>query len=253
MIEHGSDVWIDWPIDGNEANRHQMWSNFKNLLEGPRVPVICRTLGELKNCFSPIGNIQIIHSLSDVESAVLPLMCLPGHSLSFAPSERTWINVGLPREAIDKRICRWWERNRGHEGHRTLTQAGDETPDVLGTSTMKLSDLVFSDAVQEKAAIQAQFVDFFIDALEKECIKQGVIKKFPIRLSVAIDLAKFSEKVWKNTRSNEAKAQVWKWLVIRKRERNIRCEIRTQKGRKSSQKIGRQYPILIEGHGSWKG
>lgn len=80
-------------------------------------------------------------------------------------------------------------------GHRTLTQTGNETPDLLEARRMKLSDLAFSEEVQKDAVIQAQLVDLFIDALEKERIKQDVIKKAPIRLSVVIDLAKTSEKV----------------------------------------------------------
>lgn len=41
--------------------------------------------------------------------------------------------------------------------------------------------------------------NLFADVLENECIRHDVIKEAPIKLSVAIDLAKDSEKVLEKT------------------------------------------------------
>lgn len=58
-----------------------------------------------------------------------------------------------------------------------------------------MSTLAFSEKVRENAAIQAQLADLFVDALEYEHIKYDLIREVQTRLSVAIDLAKDSEKL----------------------------------------------------------
>lgn len=53
----------------------------------------------------------------------------------------------------------------------------------------------------ENFAIQAQLGDLFVDALDNERTRHVMIKEAPIRLSVAIDLAKYSDKVWEKTKN----------------------------------------------------
>lgn len=43
-------------------------------------------------------------------------------------------------------------------------------------------------------------VDLFVDALENKCIRHDIIREVPTWLSLAIDLAKDSKKVWQKTK-----------------------------------------------------
>lgn len=59
----------------------------------------------------------------------------------------------------------------------------------------------------ENVAIQVHLVDLFVDALDNECTMHVIIKEAPIRLSVAIDLAKYSDKVREKTRNSGMRVQ----------------------------------------------
>lgn len=72
-----------------------------------------------------------------------------------------------------------------------LTQARDEMTRKLGARVMKLLTIAFSEEVRENATIHVQLADLIMDVLEND-----VIKEAPITLTVGIDLAKDSEKVW---------------------------------------------------------
>lgn len=65
-----------------------------------------------------------------------------------------------------------------------------------------MSTIDFTEEVRENGAIQVHLADLFVTALENERIRYVVIKEAPIRLSVAIDLTKDSEKVWEKTRNS---------------------------------------------------
>lgn len=81
-----------------------------------------------------------------------------------------------------------------------FTQVRDEIPGQLGARATKLSALAFPEEVRENAAIQVQLVDLFVDALENKCIRPDIIRDVPTWLSLAIDLAKYSKKVWQKTK-----------------------------------------------------
>lgn len=54
----------------------------------------------------------------------------------------------------------------------------------------------FLEEVRENATIRVQLSVLFVDALEDDLIRNDVIKEAPMRLYVAIDLAKNSENLW---------------------------------------------------------
>lgn len=68
---------------------------------------------------------------------------------------------------------------------------------------MKEESIIAPKEISENAAILIQLADLFVHCLENERIRHDVIKEAPTRLSVAIILAKDSEKVCKKTRSEE--------------------------------------------------
>lgn len=76
-----------------------------------------------------------------------------------------------------------------------LTQAMDKTTRELGARAMKLSTMAFPEEIRENAAIRVQLADLFVNALGNERIRYDEIKEAPIKLSMAINLAKDSEKV----------------------------------------------------------
>lgn len=63
-----------------------------------------------------------------------------------------------------------------------------------------MSALGFSEEVKENTAIQGHLAGLFVGALENERIRHDVIREALTMLSVAIGMAKDSEKVWKTTR-----------------------------------------------------
>lgn len=67
--------------------------------------------------------------------------------------------------------------------------------------------------------------DLFVDVLENECIRHDAIKGSPTRLSMAISLAKNSEKVWEKV---GGRGGVWDRNLEGGR-RNLMLERRTQK------------------------
>lgn len=79
-----------------------------------------------------------------------------------------------------------------------FTQAREEMTKELGARATNLSTIAFSGEVRDNATIQVQLADLLVDE---------VIKEVPIILSVAIYLAKDSEKEWKKTRNSSAWVQ----------------------------------------------
>lgn len=57
----------------------------------------------------------------------------------------------------------------------------------------KLAALSFPEEVRENVTIQA---DMYAEALQNKCIRQDIIKEAPIKLSVAIALARDSQRIW---------------------------------------------------------
>lgn len=55
MSEYGSDDGADRPIYVNETNSPRVSDEFKNLLEGSRIPAYKRDPGELNNWLTAIG------------------------------------------------------------------------------------------------------------------------------------------------------------------------------------------------------
>lgn len=88
----------------------------------------------------------------------------------------------------------------------------------LAARSTKLSALAVSEEVRENVAIQAQFSDFFVDALENERTRHHVIREASTRLSLAIDLAKYSEKVLKKTRREGVRFRIRRMAARGKRK-----------------------------------
>lgn len=57
----------------------------------------------------------------------------------------------------------------------------------------KLAALSFPEEVRENVTIQA---DLYVEALQNKCIRQDIIKEAPIKLLVAIALARDSQRIW---------------------------------------------------------
>lgn len=88
-----------------------------------------------------------------------------------------------------------------------LIQTKEETTTELGERATKLSTIAFPEEVRENVTIQVQLADLFVDALGNKPIRHDMIKGSPIRLSVAINLTKDSEKVWAKTRNSGTRVQ----------------------------------------------
>lgn len=70
-----------------------------------------------------------------------------------------------------------------------------KSPGELGVRAEKLTALAFSEEVKDNVAIQNQLSDLYVEALHSGHIRHDVIKEASIKLSVAIVLAKYSERI----------------------------------------------------------
>lgn len=77
-----------------------------------------------------------------------------------------------------------------------LVQIRGKTLGKLGVRAKKMPTLAFPGEVRDNTAIQAQLVDLYIEALQNEYIRHDVIKEALVKLSVAIALAKYNQRIW---------------------------------------------------------
>lgn len=63
-----------------------------------------------------------------------------------------------------------------------------------------MTTLAFPGEVRDNPVIQAQLADLYVEAIQDESIQHDVSKEAQVKLSVAIALAKDSQKIWENVK-----------------------------------------------------
>lgn len=82
-----------------------------------------------------------------------------------------------------------------------------------GARAGKLAALVFPEEIRINAIMQGQLADLYVEALHNECVRHGVIKEAPVKLSAAVALSKDSQggmgegKEEKSTRAESGSRQ----------------------------------------------
>lgn len=89
-----------------------------------------------------------------------------------------------------------------------LVQLKDETPRELGDRVEKLATLPFLKEARSNTTMQAQLADLYVEALQNERIWNDIKKDAPVRLSVAVALAKDSQVVWEKVKRKKAQKQI---------------------------------------------
>lgn len=80
---------------------------------------------------------------------------------------------------------------------------------------------------RNKAVLQVQLANLYVEVLQNECIQHGIIKEAPVKVAVA--LAKNSLRIWEKVKGKAAQEQKWevgRQMADRHRYKTKWCRIK---------------------------